>query len=109
MQKEFFETLPEVEFKEIDLTKCEICEDFRGSVIEEYNGKVPVLCRCDRAKIMATTKRYPSPSMYCRDGKVLWWTPLTDHQWSVGQWCHTPHFGSRPMRIKYNSKHDLGQ
>ncbi|MBI2310708.1 hypothetical protein HYU90_02715 [Candidatus Collierbacteria bacterium] len=99
MPKEFVETLPEVEFREVNLTKCEVCEDFRGSVIEEYNDNVPVLCRCDRAEIMAKTKHYPSPSMYCRDGKVLWWTPLTDHLWR-DRWWHTPHFGSPPMRIK---------
>ena len=61
MPKEFVETLPEVEFREVNLTKCEVCEDFRGSVIEEYNGNVPVLCRCDRAEIMAKTKHYSQP------------------------------------------------
>lgn len=109
MPKEFFETLPEVEFKEVNITPCEVCGSFHGSVVEEYNGTVPVLCGCDRNDVMKKVGRYPSPSMYCLDGRVLWWTPTTDHLWKDGKWWHTPHFGSSPMRIKYNFKHDPGQ
>jgi hypothetical protein len=91
---------PVIELREIDLTKCEQCGSFHGSVVEQHNGQVPVLCQCDRSRIARDALHFPSPSMLSSDGKTVKWTPITEHRTSDGTWVHTPYFGSILRRIK---------
>ena len=72
------------------LKRCKKCKRLRGYVIEKYNGKVQVLCRCD---LMNPEKNFVrSPSIISRGNDLLTWTPISDHKDENGEWRHTPYF-----------------
>ena len=67
------------------LDRCAACERLAGFVLERYNGRIPVLCRCER-----TSKGVTSMSSTRRDELV--WTPMTYHKGPDGRLWHTPYF-----------------
>ena len=74
------------------IKQCAECKRFHGWVLEEYNGKVPVHCKCDLQKEVDLHGRWKSPCMICPNGDKFWWTPISDHKEDDGKWWHTPHF-----------------
>jgi len=76
-----------------DIQFCVLCNNYRGSVEEKYNGKVPVHCACTLEKEQIKYGRWRSPCMICPNGKKFWWTPISDHKEPDGKWWHTPYFG----------------
>ena len=67
------------------LNRCPVCGRLHGHVLERDNGRIPVLCKCER-----TSKDVTSMSSTRRDELV--WTPTTYHRGSDGRLLHTPYF-----------------
>lgn len=79
-----------MEVKKTDITLCDKCNNWKGTVEEQYNGIVPVHCACTLASSQEKGTR--SPSMICPKGDKLWWTPISEHKAEDGKWYHTAHF-----------------
>ena len=67
------------------LDRCVACRRLGGHVLERDNGRIPVLCKCER-----TSKSVTSMSSTRRDELV--WTPTTHHRGPDGRLWHTPYF-----------------
>jgi len=67
------------------LDRCAACGRLGGYVLERDNGRIPVLCRCER-----TSKGVTSMSSTRSDELV--WTPTTHHKGPDGRLWHTPYF-----------------
>jgi len=85
----------EIITKEIWL--CGSCGNYRGSVQEKYNGKVPVHCGC------TIGNRSRDPSMICPNGKFFW-TPISYHKEADGKTWSTPYFAPVEPLNKINKK-----
>jgi len=75
-----------------DIQLCALCNNYRGSVEERYNGKVPVHCACTLEEEKIKYGGWRSPCMICPDGDKFWWTPISNHIESDGESWHTPYF-----------------
>ena len=80
-----------MEILDKNLERCKECKRLGGYVEERYNGRVPVMCRCE---VFGDKKKrpLPSPSIISAGNDLLMWTPTTDHKGKDGKWGHTPHF-----------------
>lgn len=99
MSKESLRLLSGVEC-EADITFCGVCGNYQGSVVEKNNGRVPILCQCDLHELVEKNGRrsaFPSPSMICPNGDVLYWTPTTNYIGNDGKWWHVPYFAGPGM------------
>jgi len=67
-----------------ELERCAACERLGGHVLERYNGRVPVLCRCSRPGAVTSMSS-------TRDDELVW-TPTTYHLGPDGRRWHTPYF-----------------
>ena len=83
----------------LNLSWCPTCLGITGSVQEQYNGTVSVLCFC----ILGRTS-FGTPVMvatfHLRGRQIgLYWRPSSDHRHADGTVWHTPHFaGPYPFR-----------
>ncbi len=87
---------PGMEIIEMDVRYCDVCGNYSGWVIEDYNGGVEVTCGCDFDYYAREGKPLPNPGMICPDG-TLWWRPISDHKAADGRSWHTPHFAGPPL------------
>lgn len=76
--------------KEIEL--CVKCNNYKGIVIEEYNGEVVVYCKCTLVEDRIKYGSLRSPCMICPSGDNLYWTPTSHHKEADGKVWSTPYF-----------------
>lgn len=73
---------------------------------EKYNGEVTVHCACTLEEERIKYGHWRNPCMVCPNGEKLFWTPISSHKESDGEWWHTPYFGAPPLNkvniIDYN-------
>jgi len=67
-----------------DIKFCALCNNYRGSVEEKYNGKVPVHCACTLEEEKIKYGHWRSPCMICSNGSKFWWIPISDHKVLTG-------------------------
>jgi hypothetical protein len=80
----------EIITKNIEL--CVECNNYKGTVEEKHNGKVPVYCTCTLEEERIKYNGWRSPCMICPNGNKFFWTPISSHYESDGKWWHTPYF-----------------
>lgn len=79
------------------LTRCAVCGRLRGSVMEKYNGVLPVICACRKPRppgpvevkeYVRTGKPSPDLRMLSRANDVLMWSPIADYLGADGRIWH---------------------
>ena len=103
MSKKYKLGLSTKKLKDVQITECQECGNYRGSAVEKYNGRVPVLCACDLKREWEEHHKFPSPSMICPHGETLWWTPISNYRDKKG-WRHVPYFAGPAMNHKPKEK-----
>jgi len=76
----------------IDIQLCEMCNNYKGTVIEKYNGEVPVYCACKVEEERIKYGYCKTLCMLCPNGDKFWWKPISDHKGADGKMCHVPYF-----------------
>lgn len=82
-----------MEITKKDIKFCALCNNYTGTVEEEYNGTVPVHCACGLTEEKAKYGKWRSPCMICPNGEKFYWVPISDYKRADGSWCHVPYFG----------------
>ena len=75
-----------------DILLCELCNNYKGTAEEKYNGKVPVYCACMVEEERIKYGMCKTFCMLCPNGDKFYWKPISNHYESDGKLWHTPYF-----------------
>lgn len=79
---------PYIEIISKDIQLCTKCNNYRGSIEEKYNGKVPVHCACTFKEEKIKYGQVRSPCINCPNGDIFCWVKGTNFKTSDGKTYH---------------------
>lgn len=75
-----------------EIVLCAECGNYKGIVIEMFNGILPVHCACGLKEEKVKYGGWRSPCMICPNGDKFFWTPVSSHKEEDGEIWNIPYY-----------------